>query len=130
MNALITTPKESPVMKERPQVPEQYLTPEVDIYETKDEYVLEAEMPGVAKEGLELILDGHVLTIVGKREHDMPKGSSLVYGESNPYDYRRVFELDPAIDTGKINAKMEQGILCVRLPKAERVKPKKIHVGD
>jgi len=108
---------------------ERYLTPEVDIREAKDEYVLEAEMPGVTKEGLELTLEGHVLTITGHRNHEAPKGNVL-YRESHPYDFRRVFELDPAIDAGKISANMQQGILVIRLPKAERVKPKKITVGD
>ena len=43
-------------------------------------------------------------------------------------DYRRVFELDPAIDTAKISAKMDQGVLSLALPKSERVKPRKITV--
>jgi HSP20 family protein len=43
-------------------------------------------------------------------------------------DYRRVYELDPSIDTGKINARIEQGLLTVTLPKAETVKPRKIAV--
>ena len=45
-------------------------------------------------------------------------------------DYRRVFELDPAIDSSKISAKMEQGVLTLTLPKSERIKPRKITVSD
>jgi len=52
--------------------------------------------------------------------------AQLVYRESRPADYRRTFELDPAIDTGKINAKVEQGVLTLQLPKVEKVKPRKI----
>jgi HSP20 family protein len=54
----------------------------------------------------------------------------LVYRESSPAIYRRKFELDPAIDTTKVTAKMEQGVLLLTLPKAERVKPRKIEVTD
>lgn len=106
-----------------------FLTPEVNIFETKDQYVLEAEMPGVNKEGLEVTLEGNLLSLVGRRTDDAPK-AELLYRESRPADFRRVFELDPAIDTAKITAKMDQGVLTLALPKAERVKPRKIAVGD
>lgn len=132
MNAVSTQKKETNVPAERTQSHLQenrFLSPEVDIHETKDEYVLEAEMPGVSKENLELTLEGHVLTIIGHRSQENVKGNVL-YRESHPYSFRRVFELDPAIDTGKINAKMDQGILFLRLPKAEKVKPRKITVGE
>ena len=52
------------------------------------------------------------------------------FRERSAADYRRVFELDPAIDTGKIAAKMEQGMLLLTLPKSERIKPRKITVSD
>jgi len=128
MNALATQKKEGTVSTDRTPAREDYVSPEVDIHENKDAYVLQAEMPGVTKDGLELTLEGQVLTIVGRRNHEAPKGN-LVYRESNGYDFRRVFELDPAIDTSKINARIEQGILTVVLPKAEEVKPRKITVG-
>jgi HSP20 family protein len=54
----------------------------------------------------------------------------LVYGESRPLDYRRVFELDPSIDAARITAKVEQGVLTLTLPKAESVKPRKIAVTE
>jgi len=106
-----------------------YVTPNVDITESKDGYLLEAEMPGVNKEGLELLLEGNELTIVGHRQTDAIDGQ-LLYRESSPTDYRRIFALDPTIDSGKISAHFEQGILKLTLPKAERVKPRKITVAD
>jgi len=106
-----------------------WLSPEVNIFETNDGYVLEGEMPSVNKEGLEITLEGNTLTIVGRRaEADF--GANPVYRESREGDFRRVFELDPAIDASKISAKMEQGILKLHLPKAEKVKPRKIQVTD
>ncbi len=104
-----------------------YVSPEVNIVETKDGYVLEAEMPGVNKSGLELTIENTELTIVGHRHVEPLSGEALLH-ESRNFDYRRVFELDPAIDTGKISARMEQGVLTLTLPKSERVKPRKITV--
>ncbi|MCX6922253.1 MAG: Hsp20/alpha crystallin family protein [Verrucomicrobia bacterium] len=105
----------------------EYVSPEVNISETKDGYLLEAEMPGVSKDGLEVTLDGNEITLVGHRASEVVLGTPL-FRERNLADYRRVFELDPAIDTGKIAAKMDQGVLSLTLPKSERVKPRKITV--
>ena len=106
---------------------QEHVAPEVNIFEIKDGYVLEAEMPGVNKAGLEITLEGTEITIVGRRQTEALPGESL-FRECPGADYRRVFELDPAIDTSKISAKMEQGILTLTLPKSERVKPRKIAV--
>ena len=106
-----------------------WLSPEVNIFETPEGYILEGEMSGVTRDGLEITLEGNTLTIVGfRKEADF--GANPVYRESRAGSFRRVFELDPVIDTSKINAKMEQGVLKLHLPKAERVKPRKIQVTD
>ena len=119
--------------QERPQESarerEQYTTPDVNIYETKDGYLLEAEMPVVPKSGLEITLEGNELTITGRRTDEAPK-AEVLFLESRPLNYRRVFELDPTVDTSKISAQMEQGILTLTLPKAEKVKPRKITIAD
>ena len=106
----------------------EFAAPEVNIFETKDGYVLEAEMPGVSKEGLQVTLEGNEITLVGHRNHEVPSGNAL-FRESRPVDYRRVFELDPAIDTSKVAARIEQGVLTLTLPKSEAVKPRRISVG-
>ena len=106
----------------------QYVSPGVNIYETKDGYVLEAEMPGVTRDGLEVTLEGTEITITGHRQVEPSAGQALFH-ESHKLDYRRVFELDPAIDSGKVSARMDQGVLTLTLPKSERVKPRKINVG-
>ncbi len=106
---------------------QEYLLPDVNIFETKDGYVLEAEMPGVSKEGLEITLEGNEMTIVGHRQTEVQPGE-LLFRERRLADYRRVFELDPAVDTTKVSAKMEQGVLTLTLPKSEQVKPRKIKV--
>lgn len=105
----------------------EFISPEVNIFETKDGYVLEAEMPGVAKDGLEITLEDNQLTIIGHRKAESLSGEAL-FQECSRADYRRVFELDPAIDSGKISARIDQGVLKLTLPKSEKVKPRKITV--
>jgi HSP20 family protein len=104
-----------------------YLVPQVNIVETKASFILEAEMPGVSKERLEVLLEGNELTIVGRRQTGVP-GAEPVYRESSPRDFRREFVLDPSIDTSRLSAMIEQGMLTVVLPKTEKVKPRKIQV--
>ena len=72
---------------------------------------------------------GKKANILGRRAVE-PVNGELLFRERSAADYRRVFELDPAVDTGKISAKMEQGMLRLTLPKSERVKPRKITVSD
>lgn len=105
-----------------------YLTPLANVLETKDAYVLEAEMPGVNKDGLDITVENGELTIVGRRAAVAPRGRE-VYRESRAFDYRRTFELDPAIDAAKVTAQLDQGVLTLTLPKAESVKPRKITVN-
>lgn len=119
--------EQRPTQTNEVQRRQEFIAPEVNIFETKDGYVLEAEMPGVNKQGLEITLEGNVLTIGGHRHEDKAPGQPLVR-ECVKADYRRMFELDPAIDTSKISARMDQGILTLTLPKSERVKPRKITV--
>ena len=104
-----------------------YLSPQVNIAETKDGYVVEAEMPGVNKDSLEVLLEGNELTLIGHRKFDVPN-AELLYRESSTRDFRRSFVLDPAIETSKINARMENGVLILTLPKSEQVKPRKVVV--
>ena len=68
----------------------EFLAPEVNIFETKDGYVLEAEMPGVSKQGLEITLEGNEITITGHRTPESLPGEAL-FRESRNWDYRRVF---------------------------------------
>jgi len=86
-------------------------------------------MPGVSKEGLEITVEANELTIFGHRLEPEVK-ADVVYRESRPNDYRRTFDLDPSINTAKISAKIDQGLVTVMLPIAESVKPRKITVTE
>ena len=107
---------------------EQFLTPSASLMETGDGYVLEIELPGVNKEGLEISVENNELTIIGRRSLPQIEGV-LIHRESRLENFRRTFELDPSIDADKISAKMEQGVATLTLPKAEHVKPRKIVVS-
>ncbi|PYI75636.1 MAG: heat-shock protein Hsp20 [Verrucomicrobia bacterium] len=107
---------------------EQFVTPVSSVIEDGDAYILSAEMPGVNKEGLEISIENNELTITGRRSLPEIEGT-LVHRESRTENFRRAFELDPGIDTAKISARVDQGILTLRLPKAEKLKPRKITVS-
>jgi len=111
------------------QADREYLAPPANISATNDEYIIELDMPGVSKEGLEVTVEGNELTIIGRRTDRPPTGEAY-YRESLDADYCRSFDLGPDIDTSKIRAEMQQGILKLHLPKSERVKPKKIDIAS
>jgi len=103
--------------------------PPANIFENENEYLLELEMPGVTKEGLEISLEGNELSIRGRTEHAKPPGQP-VYRESLGADFWRSFELNNDMDSSKIRAELHDGVLCLHLPKAERVKPRKIQITE
>jgi HSP20 family protein len=105
----------------------QFVTPLADVESTKDGYTIHAEMPGVDKSGLEITVNNGELTILGHRHTEDP-ASQPVYREIRQNDFRRVYELDPAIDSDGIAARIEQGVLTLTLPKAQSVRPRKITV--
>ncbi len=95
------------------------LTPAVDIYETADELVLLADLPGVAESALQLEVTRGVLTLEGEIE---------AAGDDRQRSYYRQFTLSERIDADAGKATMKDGVLTLRLPKSEAAKPKKIAV--
>ncbi|MGB4088742.1 MAG: Hsp20/alpha crystallin family protein [Smithellaceae bacterium] len=102
--------------------------PRVDIYETKDSIFLIADMPGVDENTVDVELEKNILTITGKVEDGMLKNHTLIFSEYEVGDYERSFTLSDEIDREKINATLKQGVLRLELPKAEKIKPKKIAI--
>ncbi len=105
----------------------QFVMPAASVTENGESYLLNVEMPGVNKEGLDISVENNEMTITGRRSLPAIEGT-LIHRESRSENFRRAFELDPSIDTAKIGAKIEQGVLTLTLPKAEQVKPRKIAV--
>jgi len=107
---------------------EQFVAPVSSLVEDGDSYTLQVEMPGVNKEGLEISVENNELTILGRRSLPTVEGT-LIHRESRPTNFRRTFELDPSINTEKISAKIEHGVVTLTLPKTEQVKPRRIAVA-
>ena len=104
-----------------------YLRPRASITETADGFTVQVEMPGVTQSGLEVTFENGDLTLVGHRA--TADSHEVVYRESNAADYRRTFEVDNTIDTARITAQLDQGLLTLSLPKAEAAKPRRIEIG-
>jgi HSP20 family molecular chaperone IbpA len=103
--------------------------PPVDIFEDEHEITVLADMPGVGSNNVDIDLRENTLTIYGRIERQEGEKEASVYREFNWGDYFRQFTLSDIIDQGKIKAKMDQGVLRLTLPKAEKVKPRKIQVS-
>jgi HSP20 family protein len=106
---------------------ERHVAPPVDIYEASDGLMLIADLPGVSKEGLEVRVDDGILTISGRPEHVAPPGDP-VYREYELANFFRQFEIGDDIDRDRIGAELKHGVLTLKLPKAEKAKPKQIEV--
>lgn len=102
------------------------VAPAVDVYENSDELLLLVDVPGATNEGIDVQLDKGQLTISAKRSEDA--SGSLVAGEYRASDYHRVFSVPQGIDATKIDAQLGGGVLRLKLPKADSVKPRRIEV--
>ncbi len=101
--------------------------PDVDIVENDEGIVLYADLPGVKPEGLDVDVREGVLKLTAKVDPVVEK-HRLVYGEYGIGGYQRSFTLGERIDVEKINAKMNNGVLTLTLPKVEMHKPRKINI--
>ncbi|HEV3188905.1 MAG TPA: Hsp20/alpha crystallin family protein [Polyangiaceae bacterium] len=101
--------------------------PRVDVYENREELLLLTDLPGAAKETINVHLDKGQLTIEARRAvGELP--ATLLVAEHRPLDYRRAFAIPEGIDGAKIDAQFTDGVLRVRLPKSEALKPRRIDV--
>lgn len=101
--------------------------PATDIIETADAVILKLDMPGVAKEDVDLTVDKETLTIVGKAQPET--GGEPVYRETYVGDYQRQFTLTADVDPNSVTAAMNHGVLTVKIGKAAQVKPRKVKIA-
>ena len=104
------------------------LVPAVDIWEDTDGITLKADMPGVAKEQLDIGIDGDTLTVQGTVALGENAKIHDVYAEVRVAHYRRSFVLSRDLDTAKISASLQNGVLHLHIPKLEVAKPRRIEV--
>ncbi len=102
--------------------------PEVDIYETGDEYVLTADVPGARPDTIDLNVENGVLTLRAGAPDRTPGESRTVLREYGVGAYERTFRIGEGIDTERIGAELKNGVLTLRLPKAETTRSRKIEV--
>jgi HSP20 family molecular chaperone IbpA len=116
-----------------PAVPEQtrpgpVYAPAVDIFENDQSITVLADLPGVTPDGLTIDLRENVLTLTGHVKAPEAAGESPVIGEYAPGTFFRQFTLGETIEQGRIEARLDQGVLRLELPKAERSRPRQIQV--
>ncbi|MCT8997579.1 Hsp20/alpha crystallin family protein [Chelativorans intermedius] len=102
--------------------------PDIDIFETADHVVLVADMPGVAPQDVDVTLERRVLTIRGRVPEESHEGYRKVYAEYGQGDFERSFTLSEEIDREHIEATHKNGVLTLKMPKAETAKTHKIGV--
>jgi HSP20 family protein len=105
-------------------------TPAADIYETDNDLVLEADIPGIDPKHIDIRVENNVLTIRGQRNFEPKVVRENFHRVERSYGpFARVFTLSTAVDADKIRATYGNGVLSISLPKAEQAKPRRIQIA-
>jgi len=104
----------------------------MDAIRSKDEVVLRFDLPGIDPESIEVTVDKGVLTVSARRAEEYAEGENPFIRERRMGSFARRVRLSDAVDTEKIDASYNDGVLSVRLPLLEKAQPRKveIHTGD
>lgn len=103
--------------------------PSVDVSENPHEIVLQAELPGMQKEDIDIQLTGDTLTLRGERKLESAQRGEHYHRIERQYGaWQRTFQIEVPIDTQKVAANYEDGVLTVHLPKQESIKPRQIAI--
>ena len=104
------------------------LAPAVDIYENAQGITVQADMPGVSKDGLSIHADRNSLVIEGNAVIDVPAAMEAMHADVQATRYRRGFVLSGELDAERIEATLKDGVLTLRIPKRAEFRPRKIEV--
>ncbi|MBA2495451.1 MAG: Hsp20/alpha crystallin family protein [Acidobacteria bacterium] len=103
--------------------------PSVDIFENKDQIVLEAELPGMKAEDVNISIENNVLTLHGERRFEKKDESDNFHRVERSYgSFTRSFTLPPTVSSENVNAEFENGVLRLTLAKREEAKPRRIEI--
>jgi HSP20 family molecular chaperone IbpA len=102
--------------------------PRVDVFEDESGITLLADLPGVPRDRLELKVEGDTLLVEGTVQPHTPEGLEPVYAEVRVPRFRRSFTLSRELDTQRVDANLKDGVLTLRIPKAEHAQPRRIAV--
>jgi HSP20 family protein len=114
--------------RETPAREQPALLPPVDVVEDPSGITLYADLPGVPKDKLNLRIEADTLTLEGEVSLPTPEGLQPSHVEVQLPRYRRVFALSKELDPAKISAELKNGVLTLRIPRAEHLKPRRIEV--
>jgi HSP20 family protein len=128
MTAQEVAKRESTQVQGKGREQELALAPPVDIFEDVHGITVQAEMPGVSKDRLNVQADRNSLLIEGDIVIDMPQGIEAVYADVRATRYRRSFVLSGELDSDKIEANLKDGVLTVRIPKRAEFRSRRIEV--
>ena len=104
--------------------------PSVDIKETKDDFVLTAEVPGMSKDDIKINISDNTLTIKGEKKEEKKEEDTNYHRVERRYgSFQRSFTLPTQIQGNKVKAAYKDGVLTITLPKKEEVKPKEIPIA-
>jgi HSP20 family protein len=104
-------------------------TPEIDMYQTNNEVVVKAAIPGIMPEDLQISVVGDVLNLRGELKEEKVESKTAFHIKERRYGvFSRSIQLPVPIQSDKANAEFENGILTLTLPKAEEIRPKTISV--
>jgi HSP20 family protein len=110
------------------QVNRETYTPPIDIHESPDGLILEADIPGATEQSLHVQLEDNVLNLYARIEPHEPQGAALIHEEYRSGDYRRSFILSDEVDRDRITAELKNGVLRVLLPWADRTRTRRIEI--
>lgn len=105
-----------------------YIVPRVDVIEDRAGITLIADLPGVAKDGLDIHVEGTSLTLEGAIKLEAPQRLDPVFAEVRASRYRRAFTLSRELDSAAIDAQLRDGVLRLRIPKVAEAQPRRIEV--
>lgn len=125
MSDNVTTTTTKPAEAARSQAA---MLPPVDVIEDANGITLYADLPGVAKDRLELRVDADTLTIEGELALDVAEGMAVSHAEVGLPRYRRAFALSKELDGERVEAQFDRGVLRLRIPKAEHAQPRKVEI--
>jgi HSP20 family protein len=110
------------------RAPAVFLRPPADVFEDSDGITLRLDMPGVARERLNIQTDKNTLTIEGDVQVAMPEDMEALHAEVHSTHYRRSFALSGELESNKAEANLKDGVLTLRIPKRAELRPRRIEV--
>lgn len=106
----------------------QSFTPPIDIHEEPEGLILEADLPGAVEQNLRIQIEDNVLSLRARIDLPVPEGARLLHEEYRVGDYQRSFILGDEVDREKITAELTHGVLRLFLPKADRLRTRRIEI--